>query len=119
VSDIYEQGLDPNPANYAPLSPISFLRRSALAYPDKVAVIDQDRRYTYRELEERSRRLASALIHRGIGQGDTVAIMAPNAPTAGVAWGATAGGLTSENMLKARRMCEAFDEQAQACVVAA
>ena len=80
MSDIYEQGLDPNPANYAPLSPVSFLRRSALAYPDKVAVIDQDRRYTYRELEERSRRLASALIHRGIGQGDTVAIMAPNVP---------------------------------------
>ena len=36
-----------------------------------------------------------------------------------VAWGATAGVLTAENMLKARRMCEAFDEQAEACVVAA
>ena len=35
-----------------------------------------------------------------------------------VAWGATADVLTPENMLKARRMCEAFDEQAEACVVA-
>ncbi|WP_368904556.1 AMP-binding protein [Taklimakanibacter lacteus] len=80
MSNIYEQGLDPNPANYAPLSPLSFLRRSALAYPDKVAVIDEDRRYTYRELSERSHRLASALLRRGIGKGDTVAIMAPNVP---------------------------------------
>ncbi len=80
MTNIYEQDLDPNPANYVPLSPISFLRRSALAYPDKVAVVDQDRRYSYRELEERSLRLASALNRRGIGKGDTVAVMAPNVP---------------------------------------
>jgi fatty-acyl-CoA synthase len=62
------------------LSPLSFLERTALAYPDKVAVIDRERRLTYRELHRRARRLASALTRRGIGAGDTVAIMAPNIP---------------------------------------
>ncbi len=80
MTSIYEQGLAPNPANYTPLSPVSFLRRSALAFPDKVAVIDGARRYTYREFDERARRLASALRRRCIGTGDTVAIMAPNVP---------------------------------------
>jgi acyl-CoA synthetase (AMP-forming)/AMP-acid ligase II len=80
VSNIYEQGLERNSANYTPLSPISFLNRTALAFPDKIAVIDRARRYTYRELLQRSRRLASALSRRGIGKGDTVAIMAPNIP---------------------------------------
>jgi len=78
VTNIYEQGLAPNAANYTPLSPVSFLKRSALVYPDKVAVIDEARTYTYRELEERARRLASALRQRGIGTGSTVAIMAAN-----------------------------------------
>jgi fatty-acyl-CoA synthase len=80
VSETYQQGLDRNPANYTPLSPVSFLNRTALAFPDKVAVIDRSRRYTYRELHQRARRLASALSRRGIGKGDTVAIMAPNIP---------------------------------------
>jgi fatty-acyl-CoA synthase len=80
VSETYQQGLDRNPANYTPLSPVPFLNRTALAFPDKVAVIDRSRRYTYRELHQRARRLASALSRRGIGKGDTVAIMAPNIP---------------------------------------
>lgn len=80
MTNIYEEDLEPNPANYAPLSPVSFLHRSALTYPDKVAVIDGPRRYTYRELADRARGLASALNRRGIGKGDTVAIMAPNVP---------------------------------------
>ena len=80
MSDLYLQGLERNPANYTPLSPMSFLRRTALAFPDKIAVIDGPRRFTYRELQQRARRLASALSRRGIGAGDTVAIMAPNIP---------------------------------------
>src|SRR5438552_3482052 len=80
MTNIYEKHLEPNPANYTPLSPVSFLRRSALADPDKVAVIDGMQRYTYRELANRAYRLASALNRRGIGKGDTVAIMAPNVP---------------------------------------
>ncbi len=79
-SNIYRQNLDRNPANYAPLTPVSFLARTAAVYPGKVACIHGDRRYTYAELGGRCRRLASALARRGIGEGDTVAIMAPNVP---------------------------------------
>ncbi len=72
--------MDRNRANYAPLTPVSFLRRSADVYPDKVAVIHGDRAFTYREFHERCRRLASVLHARGVGRGDTVAVMAPNVP---------------------------------------
>src|SRR3954462_6929712 len=78
----YETGLDKNPANYVPLSPIGFLRRSAQIYPNRSAVIHGNRRYTWREALGRCRRLASALAKRGIGRGDTVALMAPNVPEA-------------------------------------
>ena len=78
--NIYRQHLDRNPANYTPLTPLSFLARTVAVYPDKTAVIDGDRRYSYAEFGERCRRLASALAKRGIGEGDTVAIMAPNVP---------------------------------------
>src|SRR5204863_726297 len=72
--------LERNSANYAPLTPVAFLRRSAEVYPAKIAVIHGDRTFTYREFEERCRRLASALRKKGIGRGDTVAVMAPNVP---------------------------------------
>ncbi|HEV2039600.1 MAG TPA: AMP-binding protein, partial [Casimicrobiaceae bacterium] len=73
-------GLDRNAANYVPLSPIQFLERSALVYPGKVAVRHGERAITYREFESRCRRFASALAQRGIGRGDTVAVIAPNVP---------------------------------------
>jgi fatty-acyl-CoA synthase len=69
-----------NPANFAALTPLNFLARSAAIYPDKLAVIDGDRRFTYREFAERCRRFADALRRRGIGKGDTVAVLAPNVP---------------------------------------
>ncbi|MBI1847062.1 MAG: AMP-binding protein, partial [Candidatus Rokubacteria bacterium] len=75
-----ETGLDRGPANHAPLSPLSFLARSAAVYPTKTAVIHGERRYTYAEFAARCRRLASALARRGIGLGDVVAVMAPNVP---------------------------------------
>ena len=78
----YETGLGKNPANYVPLSPIGFLRRSAQVYPNRIAVIHGKRRYTWREAQQRCRRLASALAKRGIDHGDTVALMAPNVPEA-------------------------------------
>ncbi len=76
----FSAGLDRNPANYAPLTPVAFLRRSAEVYPGKAAVIHGDRSYTYQEFEQRCRRLASVLAARGIRRGDTVAVMAPNVP---------------------------------------
>src|SRR5215208_3919266 len=78
----YETGLGKNPANYVPLSPIGFLRRSAAIYPQRTSVIHGDRRYTWRESLERCRRLASTLAAHGVGPGDTVALMAPNIPEA-------------------------------------
>ena len=76
----YETGLDKNAANYVPLSPIGFLRRSAAVYPQRISVIHGERRYTWAQSLERCRRLASALSKHGIGRGDTVALMAPNVP---------------------------------------
>ena len=76
----FEQDLDQNPANHAPLTPLSFLERTARVYPDRVSVIHGARRYTWRETEARCRRLASALSRRGIGVGSTVAAMLANTP---------------------------------------
>jgi fatty-acyl-CoA synthase len=76
----YATGLDRRPANYVPLTPLSFLARSAAVYPDKPAVIHGDRAFTYAEFAARCRRLTSALTRRGVGPGDTVAVMAPNVP---------------------------------------
>ena len=76
----YVKDLDKNPANYAPLTPISFIERSAYVYPERLAVVHGNQRYTWKQTYERSRRLASALAKRGIGKGDTVAVMLPNIP---------------------------------------
>ncbi len=78
--NIFEQDLDPQQANFRPLSPIGFLQWSAHVYPNKTAVIYGDKRFTWSEFGERCHRLASALSKRGIGLGDTVAVISPNAP---------------------------------------
>src|SRR5262249_31216638 len=67
-------------ANFAPLSPLGFLPRSASIYPDRVAVVHGERRIVYRDFDRRARRLASALARRGIGPGDTVSAVLPNVP---------------------------------------
>ena len=77
---IFDQHLDRNAANSAALTPLSFLRRSAAVYPDKLAVVHGASRFTYRQMEERCRRLAAALTARDVGKGDTVAVLAPNIP---------------------------------------
>jgi fatty-acyl-CoA synthase len=76
----YEKDLDRVEANYVPLTPLSFLARSATVYPEKPAVIHGESTRSYAQFYARCRRLASALQRRGIGLGDTVAIMAPNVP---------------------------------------
>ncbi len=82
ASSPYETGLDKNRANFVALSPIGFLLRSAGVYPHRISVIHGERRYTWHQSLERCRRLASALAARGVGRGDTVALMAPNVPEA-------------------------------------
>jgi fatty-acyl-CoA synthase len=79
-SAMYDQDLDQTPANYVPLTPISFLVRAARVFPTGIATIHGDRRITYTQLLERCRRLASALTRLGIGRGDTVSVFAPNVP---------------------------------------
>src|SRR5882672_5823848 len=76
----YEKGLEPNEANYTPLTPVSFLAKAASVYPEQTAVIHGALRRNWREVYERARRLASALGKRGVERGDTVAAMLPNIP---------------------------------------
>ena len=80
MSNPYELGLDRNPANYTPLSPLSYLRKAAEVHPRRLAVVHGDVRRDWGEVHARCRRLASALHARGIGRGDTVAAMLPNVP---------------------------------------
>ncbi len=80
MSTIYDRDLDKNPANYEPLSPLSFLRRTAEVFPHRLAMVHGAWHYDYATLYMRCRRLASALARRGIRRGDTVAIIAPNTP---------------------------------------
>jgi fatty-acyl-CoA synthase len=76
----YDTDLGKNPANHAPLTPLVFLEWTSEVYPQRLAVVHGRRRYTWAQAAERCRRLASALAARGIGEGDTVAVMAANTP---------------------------------------
>ncbi len=76
----YLVGLGKNAANHAPLSPLTFIERTAAIYPQRASIIHGARRFTWSESYDRCRRLASALRARGIGQGDTVAVMLSNTP---------------------------------------
>ncbi len=77
---IYDQDLDRNPANFVPLSPVSFVERSAEVFGDLPAVIHGSRRYRWRETRERAARLAAALQALGVGRGSTVSTLLPNTP---------------------------------------
>jgi len=74
----YTDGLERRAANHRPLSPLGLFARAVTVYADKTAVIAGERRFTYRELGQRCRRLASALTARGVGPGDTVSVLASN-----------------------------------------
>jgi fatty-acyl-CoA synthase len=76
----YDTDLDRNPANFQPLTPLSFLARAAAVYPDRLAVVHGGRSWNYREFYGRTRRLGSALARRGIKRGDTVAAILANTP---------------------------------------
>jgi fatty-acyl-CoA synthase len=76
----FARELGKTPANYAPLTPLSFIERSASVYPERLAVVHGRQRYSWKQTYERCRRLASALERHGIGKGDTVAVMLPNIP---------------------------------------
>ncbi len=73
-----ESGLDKTAANHVALTPLSHLRRAAGLFADRDALVQGDRRYTYRQYHDRVSRLASALSSAGIGSGDVVATIIPN-----------------------------------------
>jgi len=76
----YRQGLSRNAANHVPLSPISLVDWAADVFPDRLALIHGATRLSWQQLRARARRLASALVARDVGEGDTVAVMLPNTP---------------------------------------
>jgi len=81
ASHMYNKGLEANAANHVAMSPISFIERAAMVYPNKPAVVHGSLVRTWKEVFERSKSLASALQKVGLGLGDTVAVMLPNVPT--------------------------------------
>ena len=76
----YEQYLEKNNANFVPLTPLSFLERAKDIYPNYEALIYEDRKYTWSEIYLRCLKFASALEKIGIGENDTVSVMAFNTP---------------------------------------
>jgi fatty-acyl-CoA synthase len=76
----YDTDLDRNPANFQPLTPLSFLDRAATVFPNQTAIVHGARSWTYREFFGRARRLASALARHGIKRDDTVAAVLANTP---------------------------------------
>ena len=76
----YERDLDRNPANFQPLTPLTFLERAALVFPERLAIAHGALRRNYAEFHARSKKLASALAKRGFSRGDTVAAMLANTP---------------------------------------
>jgi fatty-acyl-CoA synthase len=80
MTSIYDQDLPRNEANFTPISPLSFIERTAEVYPDRLAIVHGALRQTWSQTYTRARQLASALQKAGIGKNDTVAVMLPNTP---------------------------------------
>lgn len=80
MSDPYNEDLERNPANFQPLTPLTFLERAASVFPQHTAIIHGDLRRSYAEFYTRARQLASALTQYNVGRGDTVSVMLANTP---------------------------------------
>lgn len=80
VMNPYSTDLDRNPANFQPLTPLTFLERAASVFPKQIAIVHGQQRLTYEDFYNRSRQLASSLTRQGIGRGDTVSVMLANTP---------------------------------------
>jgi fatty-acyl-CoA synthase len=80
MTDMYNTNLDKNDANFVPLTPLSFLKRSAEVYPHKTSIVHGERIYNWEQTYKRSLQFASALSKHGIGKNDTVSILSFNTP---------------------------------------
>src|SRR6201981_2523160 len=76
----YDIDLDRNPANFQPLTPLTFLERAAAVFSDHTAIIHGPLRRSYAEFYARARQLASSLARRGIKRGDSVSVLLANTP---------------------------------------
>lgn len=81
MTNPYNTDLDKNPANFQPLTPITFLERAASVFPKHIAIVHGQLKYNYGEFYDRSRQLASALNKNNIGSGDTVSVLLTNTPS--------------------------------------
>jgi len=79
-TSIFDQHLARNEANFAPLTPLLFIERTAEVYPERLAIVHGGLRQTWSQTYDRCRRLASSLRRAGVGKNDTVAVMLPNTP---------------------------------------
>ena len=80
MTNMYNTNLDKNDANFVPLTPLSFLKRSAEVYPHKTSIVHGERIYNWEQTYKRSLQFASALSKHGIGKNDTVSILSFNTP---------------------------------------
>ena len=80
MAHMYDTNLDKNNANFVPLTPLSFLKRSAEVYPQKTSIIHGKRVYNWEQTYKRSLQFASALSKHGIGKNDTVSVLSFNTP---------------------------------------
>ena len=80
MADMYNTNLNKNDANFVPLTPLSFLKRSAEVYPHKTSIVHGERIYNWEQTYKRSLQFASALSKHGIGKNDTVSILSFNTP---------------------------------------
>ena len=76
----FDKNLDKNQSNFIPLSPITFLERAKDVYPEYDALVYGNRKYTWKQVYERTTQFASSLEKQGIGLGDTVSVLAANTP---------------------------------------
>ncbi len=80
MANAYDTGLDKNPANYQPLTPLVFLERAASVHPSHTAIVHGKEHISYADFYARARKLASTLASRGFGKGDTISVMLANSP---------------------------------------
>ena len=80
MPSIFDTDLPRNEANFAPLTPLAFIQRTAELYPERLAIVHGELRQSWGQTYARCRQLASSLRQSGIGKNDTVAVMLPNTP---------------------------------------
>ena len=77
---ISEDGLRKNQANFASLSPLSFLERTRKTFPNQIAIEYKDYKLSYEQAGQRCDALANLIKNQKFNSGSTIAVMLPNIP---------------------------------------